>query len=57
MSAFVRNSKKAQFDSKVKVIEKDIFALNSKDLEGFNVIVDVLENGKILVCIKNIWNI
>ena len=46
LSAFVRNSKKAQFDSKVKVIEKDIFALNSKDLEGFDVIVDAFGEWK-----------
>lgn len=40
VSAFVRDSKKAQFDSRVHVVQKDIFKLESNDLEGFDVIVD-----------------
>ena len=39
-SAFVRDSSKARFDSKVCVVQKDIFALESRDLQGFDVIID-----------------
>ena len=40
VSAFVRDSNKARFDSKVCVVQKDIFALESSDLQGFDVIID-----------------
>lgn len=40
VSAFVRDSSKARFDSKVCVVQKDIFALESSDLQGFDVIID-----------------
>ena len=40
VSAFVRDSTKARFDSKVCVVQKDIFTLESRDLQGFDVIVD-----------------
>lgn len=40
VSAFVRDSSKARFDSKVRVVQKDIFALESSDLQGFDVIID-----------------
>lgn len=46
VSAFVRNSKKASFDSKVKVIQKDIFALKAQDLQGFDVIIDAFGEWK-----------
>lgn len=39
VSAFVR-SDKGGFPQGVKVVQKDIFALNSTDLSGFDVIVD-----------------
>lgn len=38
VSAFVRNSNKARFDSKVYVVQKDIFTLESSVLQGFDVI-------------------
>ena len=38
--AFVRNRAKADFPANVKLVEKDIFALDSQDLQGFDVIVD-----------------
>ncbi len=40
VSAFVRNSTKARFDSRVRVVQKDIFALESSDLQDFDVIID-----------------
>ena len=40
VSAFVRDSSKARFDSKVCVVQKDIFTLESRDLQGFDVIID-----------------
>ena len=40
VSAFVRDSSKARFDSKVRVVQKDIFTLESSDLQGFDVIID-----------------
>ncbi|OCR17827.1 NADH-flavin reductase [Helicobacter pullorum] len=40
VSAFVRDSNKARFDSKVCVVQKDIFTLESSDLQGFDVIID-----------------
>lgn len=40
VSAFVRDSSKARFDSKVCVVQKDIFTLESSDLQGFDVIID-----------------
>ena len=40
VSAFVRDSTKARFDSKVCVVQKDIFTLESSDLQGFDVIID-----------------
>lgn len=40
VSAFVRDSSKARFDSKVCVVQKDIFTLESSDLKGFDVIID-----------------
>ena len=40
VSAFVRDSRKARFDSKVCVVQKDIFTLESSDLQGFDVIID-----------------
>ena len=40
VSAFVRDSTKARFDSKVCVVQKDIFTLESSDLQGFDVILD-----------------
>ena len=40
VSAFVRDSSKARFDNKVCVVQKDIFTLESSDLQGFDVIVD-----------------
>lgn len=40
VSAFVRDSNKARFDSKMCVVQKDIFALESSDLQGFDVIID-----------------
>jgi len=40
VSAFVRDSNKARFDSKVCVVQKDIFTLESSDLQDFDVIID-----------------
>ena len=40
VTAFVRDSKKANFSSKVHVVQRDIFKLKSSDLEGFDVIID-----------------
>lgn len=40
VSAFVRDFSKARFDSKVCVVQKDIFTLESSDLQGFDVIID-----------------
>lgn len=40
VSAFVRDSNKARFDNKVCVVQKDIFTLESSDLQGFDVIID-----------------
>ena len=40
ISAFVRDSKKATFNPSVAIIERDIFNLDSKDLMGFDIIVD-----------------
>lgn len=40
VSAFVRDSNKARFDSKVCMVQKDIFTLESSDLQGFDVIID-----------------
>lgn len=57
VSAFVRDSTKARFDSKVCVVQKDIFTLESSDLQGFDVIIDALVSGKILAYTKPIWSI
>lgn len=38
--AFVRNAKKMEQKANLTVIQKDIFALTSTDLEGFDVIID-----------------
>lgn len=38
--AFVRDMSKASFDERVKVVQKDIFALESSDLQGFEIIID-----------------
>ena len=57
VSAFVRDSNKARFDSKVCVVQKDIFTLESSDLQGFDVIIDPLVSGKILAYTKPIWSI
>lgn len=38
--AFVRDMSKASFDKRVKVVQKDIFALESSDLQGFEIIID-----------------
>lgn len=40
LSAFVRDSKKANFDTSVRIVQKDIFELESSDLQGFDVIID-----------------
>lgn len=40
VSAFVRDAKKASFSNKVRVVQKDIFKLESSDLQGFDVIID-----------------
>ncbi len=40
VSAFVRDSKKGKFAKEVEVVQKDIFKLESKDLQGFDVIID-----------------
>ena len=40
VSAFVQDSNKARFDSKVCVVQKDIFTLESSDLQDFDVIID-----------------
>lgn len=40
VSAFVRDSKKVSFSNKVHVVQKDIFKLQSSDLQGFDVIID-----------------
>ena len=41
VSVFVWDSNKARFDSKVCVVQKNIFTLESSDLQGFDVIIDV----------------
>lgn len=40
VSAFVRNAKKMEQKANLTIIQKDIFALESSDLEGFDIIVD-----------------
>lgn len=40
VSAFVRNANKDLESSGAKVIQKDIFALQNSDLEGFDIIID-----------------
>lgn len=39
VSAFVRPTSKASFEPSVKVIKKDIFDLQVKDLQGFDIII------------------
>ena len=46
VSAFVRNAKKANFTSDVRVVQKDIFDLEVKDLEGFDIIIDAFGEWK-----------
>ncbi len=44
--AFVRDASKVNFDSKVCVIQKDIFKLESRDLQGFDIIIDAFGEWK-----------
>ncbi len=40
VSAFVRNAKKLALKANLSIVQKDIFALESKDLQGFDAIID-----------------
>ncbi len=40
ISAFIRNGLKQQFKDDIKIVQKDIFSLNSENLEGFDYIID-----------------
>ena len=40
VSAFVRNAKKLAPKANLSIVQKDIFTLESKDLQGFDIIID-----------------
>lgn len=46
VSAFVRNAQKLTPKANLSIVQKDIFALTSKDLQGFDVIIDAFGEWK-----------
>lgn len=52
VTAFVRDSKKANCDTSVCVVQKDIFKLESSDLQGFDVIIDAFGEWQNLILHK-----